>query len=140
MASTPWAAQLFARRDWDAASVERLIQGTGSRLDAEGIALYGRLVRDPKHTAAALAMMARWDLQPLVRDLTRMTTPLACMVGDNDRAVPARDAWRMRELLPPTARGPIERIAAAGHLVHEESPALVASAIVDATKGSSSAA
>ena len=126
MAATPIAAQLFARRTWDHAAVERLIGGTGSRLDAEGLALYGALVRDPRHAAGALAMMARWDLQPLARDLARLRTPLALIVGSNDLAVPPRDAQRVRALLPPQSACSVDVVDGAGHLVHEERPHEVA--------------
>lgn len=126
MAATPLASQLFARRSWDRAAVERLIGGTGSTLDAQGLALYGALVRDPRHAAGALGMMARWDLRPLARDLSRLNTPLVTIVGANDRAVPPADAPRVRGLVPVAARGPLDRVDRAGHLVHEERPAEVA--------------
>lgn len=132
MAATPVAAQLFARRDWDRAAVERLIGGTGSTLDPRGLALYGALVRDPRHAAGALGMMARWDLRPLARDLARLRVPLALVVGANDRAVPPRDAQRVRALVPATTPVSIDTVAGAGHLVHEERPAEVAALLLRA--------
>jgi magnesium chelatase accessory protein len=126
MAATPLAPQLFSRRSWDADAVERLIGGTGSTLDEEGIALYGALVRNARHAAGALGMMARWDLRPLERDLARMTTPMAMLVGANDRAVPPRDARRVRALLPASCACSIDVLPDTGHLVHEERPAQVA--------------
>jgi magnesium chelatase accessory protein len=122
MAATPLAPQLFARRSWDRAAVERLIGGTGSTLDAQGLALYGALVRDPHHAAGALGMMARWDLRPLARDLTRLQTPLALIVGANDRAVPPADAHRVQALIPATTPCTLDGVPGAGHLVHEELP------------------
>jgi magnesium chelatase accessory protein len=126
MAATPLASQLFARRHWDRASVEKLIGGTGSTLDDEGLALYGALVRDPDHAAGALNMMARWDLRPLQRDLIRLRTPLALIVGAGDRAVPPQDAQRVRALLAAATPSTLDLIPGAGHLVHEEHPAEVA--------------
>ena len=126
MAATPLAPQLFARRTWDRAAVERLIGGTGSTLDAQGLALYGALVRDPRHAAGALGMMARWDLRPLARDLARLQVPLTMIVGANDRAVPPADAQRVRARLPPTTVCTIDVVPGAGHLVHEEKPVEVA--------------
>lgn len=120
MAATPIAAQLFARRRWDTAAVERLIAGTGSRLDAAGLALYGRLVRDPRHATGALGMMARWDLRPLAHDLARLRTPLAMIVGANDRAVPPGDAERVRGRVAAGVACSVHVVAGAGHLVHEE--------------------
>ncbi len=125
MAATPLAPQLFARRSWDPAAVERLIGGTGSTLDAEGLALYATLVRDARHAAGALGMMARWDLQPLARDLSRLHTPLGLIVGANDRAVPPQDAQRVRALIPVTTPCTLTRVTGGGHLVHEERPAEV---------------
>jgi magnesium chelatase accessory protein len=126
MAATPFASWLFARRSWDRRAVERLIAGTGSTLDAPGLELYGRLVRDANHAAGALGMMAQWDLSPLERDLARLRTPLAMIVGANDRAVPPRDAQRVRALLPEPARCTLSVLPGAGHLAHEERPADVA--------------
>ena len=132
MAATPLASQLFARRAWDRAAVEKLIGGTGSTLDAPGLALYGTLVRDARHAAGALGMMARWDLQPLARDLARLRTPLTLIVGANDRAVPPRDAQRVRAIVSASTLCSIETVRGAGHLVHEERPAEVSALLLAA--------
>ncbi|MEP7296815.1 MAG: alpha/beta fold hydrolase BchO [Burkholderiales bacterium] len=132
MAATPLAPQLFARRSWDRAAVEKLIGGTGSTLDARGLALYATLVRDARHAAGALGMMARWDLRPLTRDLSRLHTPLTLIVGTNDKAVPPQDAPRVRALLPATTPSTLTRIAGGGHLVHEERPIELARQILSA--------
>jgi magnesium chelatase accessory protein len=132
MAATPLAPQLFARRSWDRAAVEKLIGGTGSTLDAEGLALYGVLVRDARHAAGALNMMARWDLRPLQRDLARLNTPLALIVGGNDRAVLPNDAARVQALIPATTPCSLVHVPGAGHLLHEERPAEAARLILEA--------
>ena len=132
MAATPLAPQLFARRSWDRAAIEKLIGGTGSTLDAVGLALYGTLVRDARHAAGALGMMARWDLRPLMRDLSRWTTPLSMITGENDRAVPPRDASRVRALIPRSTPCSVHRVAGVGHLAHEERPDEIAQRIVRA--------
>ena len=134
MAATPFAPQLFASRSWDRASIEKLIAGTGSRLDEEGLELYGTLVRNAQHAAGALGMMSRWDLRPLARDLGQLLTPLAMIVGANDRAVPPHDAHRVQALLPPECARSLERVAGAGHLVHEEQPAEVARLTLEALR------
>ena len=95
LGASPLVAQLLARRAGDPRAVERLIASTGSRLDARGIALYGELVREPKHVAGALAMMGNWDLQALQRDLPRLAVPLTLIVGGNDRTVPPDQAWNV---------------------------------------------
>jgi len=61
--------RLCAWRASDTRAMQRLIAGTGSHLDAEGVALYQKLATHPPHVAATLDMMARWDLSRFVRDL-----------------------------------------------------------------------
>ncbi len=132
MAATPLAPHLFARRSGSPGAVEKLIGGTGSTLDAPGLALYATLVRDAGHAAGALGMMARWDLRPLAADLSRLLTPLTLIVGVNDKAVPPRDAQRVRALIPATTPCTLAHVTGGGHLVHEEQPVEVARQIVSA--------
>ncbi|GJD81593.1 alpha/beta hydrolase [Methylobacterium gregans] len=121
----PFTPRLFA---WsaDRAAVERLIAGTGSRLDAAGVGYYRRLFAKPGHVRGALGMMAHWDLAALDRDLGRLAVPLLLVVGGNDRAIRPEDAFRLRDRLP-EAR--VELLRGLGHLAHEEDPARVAALI-----------
>jgi magnesium chelatase accessory protein len=139
MAATPLATRIFARRRWDRAAVDRLIRGTGSSLDAQGLDLYGVLLRDAQHAAGALGMMARWDLAPLARDLARLRTPVELIVGAGDRAVPPRDAWRVQALLPRQTESRIHVLHDAGHLVHEEQPHAVVGVLLEAADARRSA-
>ncbi len=134
MAATPFAPQLFASRSWDRAAIEKLIAGTGSTLDEEGVHLYGTLVRNAQHAAGALGMMSRWDLRPLARDLARLLTPLEMIVGGNDRAVPPRDARRVQALIPAGCARSLELVPGTGHLAHEERPADVARLTLEAMR------
>lgn len=129
LASSSLLPHVFARYGGDPASVHRLIGGTGSVLDAEGERLYGRLVSDPAHVAAAMQMMANWDLHPLVRDLPRLRCVLLLIAASNDRSVPPDVARRVRKLV---ARSSLDIIPRYGHLIHEEAPPLIAKRIVDA--------
>lgn len=122
----PGVPSLFARRADDPAVVPRLIEGTGSKLDAEGLALYRRLMRDPAHTRAALAMMAHWELRPLARALPQLRVPLRLIAGGNDRAVPPSQARRVAAAVPGAL---LELLPALGHLAHEEAPQAVAAAL-----------
>ncbi|RYY58357.1 MAG: alpha/beta fold hydrolase, partial [Comamonadaceae bacterium] len=134
MAATPWAARVFAWRAADQETVRRLIADTGSVLDARGIALYARLVRNPVHADAALGMMARWNLVPLLRGLPRLVPALHLLAGDRDRAVaPAQSQEIARRV--PGARCTL--IADAGHLAHEENPSACAAAVLAVTAGRS---
>lgn len=115
----PLLPQLFAWRAKSDGAVQQILEGTGSRIDARGVALYGRVIRNPSHAAAALGMMARWDLHPLLRDLPRLEVPLLLIVGANDRAVPPAQAERVREVVPGASLAVMPGL---GHLSHEERP------------------
>jgi magnesium chelatase accessory protein len=126
LAASALVPRLIAWRAGDKAAVERVIAGTGSRLDAVGLDLYARLVRDPDHIAGALAMMGNWDLRSFERDLPRLKIPLTLIVGQNDRAVPPQQALRIQSLLESAS---LHSLPGLGHLAHEEAPALVAQLI-----------
>lgn len=106
-----------------------LERSTGSRIDAEGVELYGRLFRTPGHCAGALQLMAAWDLEALAADLPRLTAPLTLVTAERDAAVPA---WVAREVGRKVARARVVAMAGVGHLLHEERPAEVA-ALIEAT-------
>lgn len=123
LVSVPVIPWLFSWRAGDPRVVDRLLQGTGSRIDPAQAAFYARLVRRSGHVSAALAMMANWDLKALSRDLPRLAAPLTLVVGDNDRTVPPGDVLRVQVLVPGAT---IHRLPGLGHLAHEERPDLVA--------------
>lgn len=127
MALNPLVPRLFAWRGRDPSAVHRLLKGTGSMIDANGERLYRQLVGSPGHVAAALEMMANWDLHPLVRDLPRLKTALLLIAATHDRAIPPDIARRVRQLVP---QAQLELIEGLGHLVHEEQPARIAGLIV----------
>lgn len=118
--------RLLARAARDGTAVRRLMQSTGSQLDAEGLALYGQLIRSPAHVAGALAMMSDWDLHQLWAQLPRLAVPLALLVGDQDRTVPPAQASQAARCRPGTA---VMTLPGLGHLAHEEAPAVVAAAL-----------
>ncbi len=123
----PLAPRYFA---WSAhqAAVARLLDGTGSRLDARGLALYARLMRNPAHVEGALSMMAHWDLHALGRDLPALRTPMHFIIAENDRTVPPHRARALAARLP---HARVHMIPGLGHLAHEEAPALFARIIGD---------
>ncbi|WP_341904983.1 alpha/beta fold hydrolase BchO [Polaromonas sp. YR568] len=126
MAGTSFVPRYFASRATQPSVVKRLIDSTGSTLDAEGMALYGRLVASPGHAAGALGMMANWDLDTLAERLPRLQTPLDLVVGTNDRTVPPSQADRVLARLPSGLRSSLTMLPGLGHLAHEEQPQQVA--------------
>ena len=119
----PFMPRLFAWQAGDRRSVERLIRNTGSVPDAEGVDHYRTLVANPDHVAAALGMMANWDLQPLSRDMGLLDVPLLLIAGQSDKAIKSEDAFAIREVAP---KARVEIMRGLGHLAHEEAPAEVA--------------
>ena len=130
MSALPFVPQIFSWRAADAAVVQRLVDGTGSKLDAMGMALYGKLVSNPGHAAGALGMMANWDLPHLMQDLARLQTPLCLVVASQDRTISPREASRVIAILPQSASRGLITLPSLGHLAHEERPDLVAAAVM----------
>lgn len=132
MARLPLVPRLFAHHASEHAVVRRLLQTTGSTLDAEGTELYRRLVACPRHVAGALGMMAQWDLHTLARDLPRLSTPLLLLVGERDHTVPPPQAQRVIARLSVATLGQCITLPGLGHLAHEEKATLVATHIIEA--------
>ncbi len=117
------AAKAFTLLAGSRLSAERLIRSTGSRIDAEGMRLYARLTANTGHVHGALALMANWDLRPLVRDLPYLPTRLILVTGSQDGMVPPSESYRVRAVLPKAELVPLRGL---GHLAHEERPADIA--------------
>ena len=119
LAGLPLVSTLLACGSDVSGRVERLLAGTGSRLDAAGVQFYRDLFADADHVGATLQMMANWDIAALNRDLPRLAVPLAMVVGSNDRTIPPDDQRRVATRV----RGATVDIQAGlGHLAHEEDP------------------
>jgi len=123
MAGMSWIPRLFAYQARDRAVTERLLQSTGSRIDEEGTALYALLVASPSHAAAALGMMAQWDLQALAERLPRLRVPLDLIVATGDKTVRPEQAEQVLPTLDPSLQASISKFEGLGHLSHEEQPA-----------------
>ncbi len=148
LSALPFAPQAFAWRATQRDAVERLIRSTGSALDPAvlqwqqrqhviaaridhpaGVALYHKLVSTPAHVAGALAMMANWDVAPLVRDLPSLRAPLTLVVGTGDETVSPDESRRVHRMVPGSRLVELDGL---GHLAHEEAPALAARHIFEA--------
>ncbi|MCA2999206.1 MAG: alpha/beta fold hydrolase [Rhodocyclaceae bacterium] len=122
LSRSSFVPKLFAWRASDPQILRRLLDGTGSRIDAAGAALYGALIGNAQHAAAALEMMAQWDLRPLAADLPKLSEcgmGITLVVGENDKTVSPNEANKVKLMLP---KANIVRLPAQGHLAHEESP------------------
>jgi magnesium chelatase accessory protein len=126
LALNPLVPHLFSWQAQSPRALQRLLDSTGSRIDAAGTALYRQLVTNPGHVAGALAMMARWDLPALARALPQLRAPLHLLVGAQDTTVPPADAQRVRTMAP---HATVNVLADLGHLAHEEDPLQVADLI-----------
>jgi magnesium chelatase accessory protein len=127
----PFVSELFSRRARDPQAIERMIEQTGSTLDVRGIELYRRLASNPAHVAAALGMMANWDLRSFAAALPRLKVPLTLVVGSQDRTIPPSQAERVHEMLP---QSKIVTLSGLGHLAHEERPEECAEIIRNAAR------
>ena len=120
----PWAIAMHASIG---NGLERVLEETGSRIDARGMSLYRRLAGNRGHVSAALRMMANWDLTTLGRQLPQLKAPLHLLVGSKDRAVPPETAFEIRRRAQ-SAR--ITTLSGLGHLAHEENPALIVERLI----------
>jgi len=98
--------------------IRAMLESTGSPLTPVQLARYELLCRMPTHVHAALAMMARWDLPALLRDLATLETPLEIIAGRRDRWVPEAPLRRAVARV----KGATYRVEEVGHLLMEEGP------------------
>lgn len=124
---TPFTADIFTRTAASPGTVKRLLASTGSALDAEGIALYRRLITDRTHVDATLAMMSQWSVDTLVSRLASHGSKTLLMAGAADGAVPRQVSRRVASVMPNASFIQLEGL---GHLMHEEDPAALAGLIM----------
>ena len=127
LADSPVAAWLVARSARDPSLSRRLLAGTGSSIDDAGARTYARLMRSPAHIAGALAMMANWELTPLLRELPGLRQHLRLLAGAADRTVAPTQSARIARSV---ANARLEILPGLGHLAHEEAPERFAARIL----------
>ena len=122
LAMTPWVARMFTATSARPQSVTRLIEGTGSKLPPDDMQWYRALVSDEAHVDGTLAMMAQWDLNPLLRRLPQHPSKTLLITGDRDKAVPPSTSRDVAAKMPDAAHVSLPGL---GHLAHEEDAAAV---------------
>lgn len=106
--------------------IERMLASTGSPLTAEQLARYRQLCSRPEHVHAAIAMMSRWDLPALFRDIGVLRTPVQLIAGRQDRWIPLASLSRAVERIP----GVSLAVEEGGHLLPEEKPEVIVRALL----------
>jgi pimeloyl-ACP methyl ester carboxylesterase len=121
--------RLFAWRARHTDLVKRLMAETGSTAPAAQLEHYATLARNPGHVAAAIGMMAHWNLKALEPELADLAPEVLLITGARDRMIAPADSLRLRRILP---HARLELLPGLGHLAHEEAPERVAALILEA--------
>jgi magnesium chelatase accessory protein len=115
----PLSAWATAKMASQPRTVHRLLERTGSTLDAQGIDLYTRVLSDSGHIQSVLSMMAAWHLKDLAARLPEIRNPVFMGIGSDDQMVPPRMADEAILLMPQAQR---VMQTGLGHLAHEQDP------------------
>lgn len=122
----PLTARIFTATSGNSAAVERLMTGTGSKLDENGLKLYEALISRRSHVDGTLAMMAHWKLDGLLERLPNIHNQTLFITGLNDQAVPPSTSNAAASRMP---NAQVQELSKLGHLAHEESPQQVVNLI-----------
>ncbi|WP_263825582.1 alpha/beta fold hydrolase BchO [Rhizobium sp. TRM95796] len=133
--ANPFSASVFSLLAGSTPLGGNLLQATGSPIDAEGAALYRRLLTSSGHVRGALGMMAAWDLTGFDRCVAALARPPILIAASDDPMVPAENSRQLARQCPGAKLALSER---GGHLLHECNPGFVCRAIGDAIDRSSS--
>lgn len=128
LAATPFLPATIAGLISATGGAERLLDATGSRIDAEGRRLYGQLIARPAHVEGAIAMMAQWSTRGVRERLPDLAAQASFLYGEADRTVPPRIS---RDCAGLARNGQAISLGPLGHLAHEEAPESVSGAILD---------
>ena len=129
LATNPLVPPMFAAWASLPGAARRLLDSTGSRIDAVGERCYAHLVTQAAHAGGALRLMASWALEPLEAALPHLDVPLWLLAASGDRTLPPAHARRVQALLP---RARLVDLPGLGHLAHEEDAARVAALVAAA--------
>ncbi|MEM0954424.1 MAG: alpha/beta fold hydrolase BchO [Pseudomonadota bacterium] len=110
-----WVASLGRKRRFTAA----MLESTGSQVSEDMLKRYRCLTGYAPHIAAAVQMMAQWDLKTLEQRLPLLELPVHLICCDNDKTVRPEQATTLSKLVPDSH---LHELAGLGHLGHEEDP------------------
>ncbi len=119
-------SRIFSTLGQSKSRVRRIIESTGSSIPDLNLECYHALMSDQAHVEYTLDMMASWSLDKLLIELPKVENPVLFLVGQGDLAVPPDTSSRIAKRMQ---RAVVQVEPALGHLAHEESPAVIASAI-----------
>ena len=128
MSLNPLVPPLLARMTGSETRVRELLAATGSRTDPLGVALYRKLMSDAGHIDGTLAMMARWDIDPLLARLPTINAKVMLVTGELDGTVLPEVSARAATRLPDASHVKLPEL---GHLMHEEAPEKICGLILD---------
>lgn len=111
-----WATAKMAKQP---NAVSRWLERTGSKLDAQGLDLYTRVLGHSGHVHGVLSMMAAWRLKPLATRLHDIRSPVFMAIGSQDQTVPPTMAHEASLRLP---QAKLVMQTGLGHLAHEQDP------------------
>ncbi|TRD22877.1 alpha/beta fold hydrolase BchO [Palleronia caenipelagi] len=129
LSMTPFVSLAFSQLTTRTGGVARLLDGTGSTIDARGRKLYARTVASAAHVEGALLMMAQWSTRAAREGLPGLKIPVTFLAAENDRTVPAKVSRHAATQAP---NGCYISMGRLGHLAHEEDPNLAVRLILDA--------
>ncbi len=115
----------------DRRRVIRLIEGTGSKPCEPYLDCYQTLFSRPGHVSGTFRMMGGWNVYGLMVPFEAAGCRLFHIIGSADRAVPPDIG---RQLARRCHYIDLLELEGLGHLAHEEDPAGIAAAILEATR------
>ncbi len=127
LAATPFVPATISGLITATGGADRLLDATGSRIDAAGKRFYRRLIARPSHVEGAIEMMAQWSTRSVRDRLPDLEARASFLYGEGDRTVPpkiSRDCAALARHGRAISLGPL------GHLAHEEAPQAVAETVL----------
>jgi len=122
--------RFFSYRAKNDRNIKKLLDSTGSTLDADSFRHYAQLFSDPTHVSGVLRMMANWHLEKLTPRLGSLHPAIQLIAASNDKTIPLRDTYKLQQLLP-ADKVNLSVVNGCGHLVHEENASAVAKLILE---------